>query len=206
MRYKFWYSFLPFFLFLFFLLLISPRFSEAKIGVGVGSGKIRVDEVLKAGTIYELPAINVINTGDETMNYEVTVTFLEGQKEIRPQVKWFDFSPATFSLGPGEIRSVKITLNLPLKTVPGDYFAYLEARPVVKNATGVSSVSIAAAAKLYFSVAPSNLGEAIYYKFISWWHLHEPWTNRGLVVVAILMVIIFVRKNLNFQITMKRPK
>ncbi len=41
----------------------------ARIGVGVGTGKITIDENLKPGIIYKLPPLTVVNTGDEASDY-----------------------------------------------------------------------------------------------------------------------------------------
>lgn len=167
-----------------------PNLSLAKIGVGVGTGKINVDEILHPGTIYKLPAITVINTGDETADYEVVVSHRETQPELKPSQKWISYSPDSFSLDAGEVQVVNVTLNLPVKTQPGDYFAFLEAHPVKKDHAGSSSVSVAAASKLYFSVEPTNLISGIYYKVISWWRLSAPWSNivSGLIVLTIIIV------------------
>jgi len=47
------------------LFIIFPYVGLANVGVGVGLGKIQIDELLKSGGIYKLPSIPVINTGDE---------------------------------------------------------------------------------------------------------------------------------------------
>lgn len=62
-----------------------PSIAEAKIGVGVGTGKIEVDEALKPGSLYRLPPISVINTGDVEGVYSLTITYHEQQEEIRPE-------------------------------------------------------------------------------------------------------------------------
>lgn len=127
-----------FIIFCLIVVLILPLAVFAKIGVGVGTGKIKVDEPVKPGSVYNLPSIAVFNTGDEAGDYEMGVAYHSGQPELRPDKEWFNFTPSSFYLEPNQSQSVAIRLTLPVKTQPGDYFAYLEARPVVKRASGTT--------------------------------------------------------------------
>ena len=120
------------FSFLSLALLFTPS-AQASIGVGVGTGRIQLEEELKPGILYQLPSISVINTGDEAGEYILDVSFRENQSEMRPNVDWFTYKPEKFSLEPGEGKIVEVTLTLPVKTVPGDYFAFLEARPIATS-------------------------------------------------------------------------
>jgi hypothetical protein len=185
------------------LVFLSPLASSGSIGVGVGIGKIQLDKPLRAGGIYSLPDLPVIDTGDESGDYLAEVQYLENIPEIRPAQEWFNFSPATFSLKPGEVQQVKVTLTIPLKTKPGDYFAYLEARPVAKHIQGQTSIGVAAAAKLYFTVEPSNLFQGLYYRFISLYGRYHPWDTIGLSVLAFLMLTRFIGKRFKFEIAKK---
>ena len=122
----------------------------AGVGVGVNLGKINIDEPLKPGGIYSFPVIGVINTGDEPGDYELAVTYHQDQPELRPAESWFNFSPASFRLEPGESQNVVIVLSLPVRMKPGNYFAYLEAHPVIESGPG-TTIGIAAATKAYFT-------------------------------------------------------
>ena len=184
------------------LMLASPAF--ANIGVGVGTGKIVVNDALKPGQIYILPSLTVLNTGDETSYYKVSITYHEQQPELMPPAEYFEFSPATFELAPGEAQVVDIRLNLPLKVEPGKYFAYLEASPTATTTSGGSSVGVAAAAKLYFEIAPANVFQAIFYKIASLWELYSPWTLRGTIFIALVVVILLLRKFLNINISLRK--
>ena len=131
--------------------LFFPSTALATIGVGIGTGKIQVNDKLKPGIIYQLPAVTVINNGDEPSDYEVAVAYNEKQTQLRPPMDWFIFSPQKFHLNPKKAQQVDIKLNLPVSGVtPGDYFAYLEARPVIVSKTGTTSINVAAASKLIF--------------------------------------------------------
>jgi hypothetical protein len=195
-----------FFILLFLLLglIIIPFQSFARLGVGVGTGKIVVDEDLKPGVVYELPPLNVLNTGDEKSQYSVTVTYHEGQSEKMPDENWFIFSPSSFELDPGEVQEVKINLNLPVRAEPGDYFAYLEAFPLTEAEEGNTQIGIAAAAKLYFTVIPGGVLEGIYYKILSLWKLYSPWSERIAIIVGILAAFLIFKKFFNIQVSTKK--
>ncbi len=179
---------------MFLLPLFIPKLVSARIGVGIGSGKIKVETKLKPGIMYELPPLTVINTGDEASDYEVSVTYHQNQPEMAPAEEWFKFSPRRFNLEPGEAQVVAIRVDLPIKTIPGNYFAYLEGHPIKSSQAGATTIGVAAAAKLYFTVLPANFITGVYYRAVSLWKMYQPWTN---IIAAILsfflIVFIFTR-------------
>ena len=175
--------------FLFSLGLILPSVSLAKLGVGVGLGKVDIDEELSPGGIYKLPTLPVLNTGDEDGEYQVSVTFREDQEEFRPDEGWFTFSPQSFPLKAGESQQVEISVTLPLNIRPGDYFAFLEASPKVSG-EGVS-VGVAAATKLNFTVKPANILQAIIERIRKLFENNAPasYVIAGIIVVAGLAIV-----------------
>lgn len=190
------------------LALILPMAVFARIGVGVGAGKIHINEALRAGGIYDLPAIPVLNTGDEPGEYEISVQYHEGQETrtdmgLRPAQDWFNFAPNSFHLEPGKVQSVKVALTLPPKTKPGNYFAYLEARPVKKSVAGQTSIGIAAATQLWFTVAPANFFQGIYYRLISLYSRYYPWDAAVLAAIFVAALLWFLSRKFNFQISKK---
>lgn len=70
-------------------VLFVPSLAFARLGVGVGTGKITVDEDLKAGSIYAVPPVTILNTGDEPSDYELLITYHSDQQEIWPDKEWF---------------------------------------------------------------------------------------------------------------------
>lgn len=196
-----------FFIYLFFIIiLIFPVIVFARVGVGIGTGKIQVDQPLKPGGIYDIPPLSVLNTGDELGDYGVTIEYNEKQPQLWPAREWFHFQPASFSLEPGQAQTVNIELSLPLKTEPGDYFAYLEAHPVKTAVPGVTSIGVAAAAKLYFTVAPANIWQAIYYRVKFIFDTYSPWSWVVLAVILAAIIILITRKYFSLQIGVKRKK
>ena len=189
---------------LFILSLAVPGIIFSKIGVGVGSGQIEVEEKLKPGMIYELPSIDVINTGDEEAEYGMAVAYHNDQPEKKPGQDWFVFTPSEFSLKPGEVRKVEMRLKLPLRTQPGDYFSYLEAHPVKTVEKGLTTIGIAAATKLYFTVEPANIFAAAYYKLITFWRVNAPWPDRVLKLSIAAALFVIFRKNFNLDIKLKK--
>ncbi len=195
--------------FLIVLLLsffLFPVVVLARIGVGVATGKIIINEKLKPGIIYNLPPLTVLNTGDVSSDYEVAITYFEKQPQLKPDNSWFIFSPQRFHLDPGKVQIVNIKLNLPVSVKPGDYFGFLEAHPIQKDKAGQTTIGIAAAAKLYFTIVPANIFYGIYYKISSFWQIYAPWPQRVLILLVIIVAIIFIRKFFNIQIGLKKPQ
>ncbi len=178
----------------------------AKIGVGVNTGKIQVDEKLKAGMIYKLPPITIINTGDEPAEYETSVAYHQDQPELRPKQDWFIFSPKKFHLEPGKAQLVEIKINLPIMIEPGNYFAYLEGHPLATAQKGTTTLGVAAAAKLYFTVVPANIFAGIYYKITSFWQVYSPWPQRAVLVIGLVIAYFLARKYLNINIGLRRAR
>lgn len=181
-------------------LCVFPISAKARIGVGVGTGKIQVTEKLKPGQIYVLPSITVLNTGDEVGIYSLNVEYHEAQPEFMPPEEWFSFSPNNFELEPGKAKVVEIRLDVPLKTTPGDYFAYLEASPNKKSVSGVTAVGVAAASKLYFTISPANMIEGVYYRAISLWNVYEPWTSRGAYLLGGVCALLLFKKYFRIEL------
>lgn len=191
------------------VLLLCPflffsKTALAKIGVGVGSGKIQIGDKLKPGEIYRLPSLNVLNTGDEDSDYEVSISYHNDMPQLRPKQDWFIFSPREFYLKPGEVKVVEITLNLPLKMEPGDYFSYIEAHPAKKTESGKTSIGVAAATKLYFTVIPASFLQGIYYKIVSFWKIYSPWTNRIAFSLVLIIAAFVFKRFFNFQVNLKK--
>jgi hypothetical protein len=186
------------------LFLAGAHRVAATLGVGVGTGKIVVDETLRPGQRYELPPLTVINTGDETAEYSVGIAYHQDQSELPPEVEWFEFSPKEFKLEPKGAQEIKITLDLPIKMTPGDYFAYLEGFPIMTETSGESSVNIAAAAKLYFKVEPANVFVGLYYKINGLWNATKPWSNIGIGLLLVGLAIKLFKKHFNFAIKLDK--
>lgn len=188
------------------LFLLLPQIVFAKIGVGVGTGKIVVQDKLKPGSIYELPSLTVFNTGDVKSEYTVDVAYHEKQPELRPGKSWFIFSPSKFTLEPGKAQEVKIKLNLPVRTEPGKYFAYLEGHPLAKSKDGNTTIGIAAAAKLYFTVVPGNIFEGLYYKLITFLKIYYPIPQIIFGLMVLTAIGFFIKQNVSINIGLKKKK
>lgn len=191
-------------LFLFILGLILPTTSLAKIGVGVGLGKVAIDEELTPGGIYKLPTLPVLNTGDEDGEYQVSITFREDQEEFRPEEGWFTFSPQSFPLKAGESQQVEVSMTLPLGVRPGEYFAFLEASPKVSG-EGVS-VGVAAATKLNFTVKPANILQAIIERIRKLFENNAPASYIFVGVIVAAGALIVGRRYIDLRIGLKKGK
>jgi len=189
--------------------LCLPVLALAKTGVGVRAGEIRIDQPLKPGLIYTLSSFSVVNTGNEPGEYEVSVEYHQDQEQrpdmgLRPDKEWFKFEPERFYLEPGEVQPVQVKLSLPVKGVkPGKYFVYLEGHPVKKDTSGRTSIGVAAATKLYFTIAPANALQGIYYRFISLCSRYHPWDTIILTLIFVALVLRFISRHFKFQIVKK---
>lgn len=176
----------------------------ARIGVGIGSGKIIVDKPMKPGFVYDLPPVPVINTGDENSDYGLAIEYLDGQPQLKPLLEWFEFTPSKFSLEPGKVQTVGIKLSLPVKLAPGDYFAYLEAHPIVpENKSGATRINVAAATKLYFTIEPANIWQGIYYRMLSIYTRNSTLIIIIFSVLAAGLVLLILKRFLSFDIKLK---
>ncbi len=184
-------------------VVVAPNLAESRIGVGIGTGKIEVTEVLMPGKTYDLPLLAVINTGDEVSDYGAGISYHEQQAEMMPPEAWFVFSPERFTLEPGQSQPVSITLNIPARAAPGNYFAYVEAPPIVSS-SGQTRVNVAAAAKLNFEVGISNLAIALYYKAVSVWGAYSPWTNRIAIVILAIGIVFAFKNFFRVQVNFKK--
>lgn len=170
-----------------FCVLLAPTFVFSKIGVGMGAGEIRVTEQIKPGGVYTLPSLRIFNTGDEVTTYGMNVAYHQDNPELRPEKEWFKFEPPTFTLNPGDSQEVLVTMFVPVKTEPGDYFAFVESGPVAENGPG-TSVGVAVATKLYFTVVYANLWQGITYRVAAFFATNAPWSW---VVLGITLLSIF---------------
>ncbi len=191
---------------LFLLAMLTglvPGTVWAQAGVGVNVGKIQVDEDLAPGGTYHLPSVGVINTGHDASDYSVSISYLADQEQLRPPEEWFSFSPAVFFLEPGETQTVAMRLDIPITARPGDYFALVQASPVVADAPGVV-IGVAAATKLSFTVRASNpfLASALwaYYRVSD----AAPYSYITAGLLVLLVLGYFGRRRFRIQIRVER--
>ncbi len=182
--------------------VMAPQLSYADRGVGVSSGNIIVHDKLAPGRTYNLPSISVINTGDEPGTYEVVLSYLEGQKERRIPEEWVQFDPQSFFLEAKESQPIGISVNIPLRASPADYFAFIEAHPVIE-ATG-TTVGVAAATRLFFTVRPANLASAVTNRVRSFFETYSPEGYIGLGVLGGIVILFVGRRFIRIRIGVER--
>ena len=185
--------------------LMIPSGISANLGVGVTTGKIEIDKPLKPGGLYTLPSLTVINTGDEAAEYGVSVEYKSDQPRMNPPKEWFIFTPSEFHLEPSQSQVIQVQANIPVKTVPGDYFAYLEGHPIRKsNSAGGATIGIAAASKLFFTIAPANIFQGIYYRFLFLITTNAPWSYVALAAVGMAIIVALFKRFFSFNIGIKK--
>ena len=187
------------------IVITLTNLTLATVGVGVGLGSIQVDETLKQGMKYNLPTLPVLNTGDVAGEYTVEVAYHKDQEELLPPKEWFTFTPETFTLEPGETQNVEMVLTLPIDdVVPGDYFAYIEGKPIQNLETGETSIGVAAATKLNFTVDPANIFEGIYYRALSLYNQNRPYSTALLVFIGALIPYFLFKKFFHLDLKVQK--
>jgi len=185
------------------LFVFFSQETLAKVGVGMGAGEVRVTEDIKPGGIYSLPALRVFNTGDETTTYGMNVAYHQDNPQLRPVKSWFTFIPATFTIEPGESQEVQITMFVPVKTEPGEYFAFLESGPVAEGGPG-TSVGVAVATKLYFTMVPSSIWEAVTYRISTFLVTYAPWSWAGLGIFVVGIIGFLFARFFSLNISLRK--
>lgn len=192
--------------FLLFAVVFYAHEARADIGVGVGLGKIEIEEPIKAGSIYRLPEIVVYNTGDQEANYAMHLTLNERQEELKPDPAWFRFEPSNFKLKPNESRVVTPIFAPPLSTPEGNYFGYLEAYPDATTEQGSAKIGVAAATKLSFKVVSSSLMQAIINRLKALYLKYSPITYLATAILVLIMLSLLLRKFIRFDIKITAGK
>ena len=176
----------------------AAHVARADRGVAVDLGKIQVTQKLAQGGTYRLPPFGVRNPGTETTGYRVSVGFIEGQSERRPEPAWFQFEPAEVSLAPGESRTIEATLRVPGGARPDAYYALLQAE-IVSNEEGFA-VGGAAAVQLWFTVRPTNFLEAWRLETEDFLGDNSPWVYVIPGVVIVLLLTFWLRRRFTFSV------
>ena len=177
---------------------------QAQLGVGIMPGIIRVDESLLPGGRYNLPSLQVLNTGNESSDYGVELASMAEQEELQPPADFIIASPTSFHLEPGANQVVSLSLDIPLKAKPGDYLAYIEAHPVATGGGGGMQIGIAAATKLYFTVKPANAFVAITNSIANFFTRNAPVSYIVPGVIVIGLLVFFLQRRIRIDIRIAR--
>ena len=179
--------------------LMQVAAADASTGVSIDVGSIAIRELLAPGGEYRLPPFGVRNPGSDPTSYVIVVSYVDGQKTLRPAQEWFSFSPATLTLEAGGSQAVNTTLQLPTGAEPGEYSALIGPQ-VVNEGTG-AQVGAGAGARLTFTVEPSSALDA----FLRWLFRYlgeRPWLWIGALLVVLAGVLAVLRRR--FRLTISR--
>ena len=177
---------------------------QAQLGVGIMPGIIHVDESLLPGGRYNLPSLQVVNTGNMSSDYRVEPASEAQQEELQPPADFIVLSPTSFHLEPGANQVVSLSLDIPLKAKPGDYLTYIEAHPVATGGGGGTQIGIVAATKLYFTIKPANVFVAITNSIANFFTRNAPvsYIVPGIVVLGLL--VFFLQRRIRIDIRIAR--
>ena len=174
--------------------------ARADKGVALDVGTVKVEKKLSRGGSYTLPPIGVRNPGDETTTYKMGIDFIEDQDGRRPKASWFSFNPQEFTLEPGATTRVRIELDIPPGARPDDYEALVVATIVSESDGEGTALGGAAAARLNFTVKPSNFFEAWLLRIQNWFQDNAPWSYIVPAVFVLLVALWFARRRFAFRI------
>ena len=186
------------------LLCLPVADIQAQSGVGIMPGVIRVDESLVPGGRYNLPSMQVLNTGNVSSDYGVELAYMAEQGELQPPADFIVLSPTSFHLEPGANQVVSLSLDIPLKAKPGDYLAYIEAHPVATSGGGGMQIGVAAATKLYFTVRPANVFVAITNSIANFFTRNAPGSYIALGIIVVGLMVFFLRRRIRIDIRVAR--
>ena len=186
------------------LLWLPGADVQAQSGVGIMPGIIRVDKPLLPGGRYDLPSLQVLNTGNESSDYGVELASMAEQEELQPPADFIIISPTSFHLEPGANQVVSLSLDIPVKAKPGDYLAYVEAHPVATGGGGGMQIGVAAATKLYFTVKPANVFVAVANSIANFFTRNSPGSYIVLGVIVLGLLLFFLRRRIRVDIRIAR--
>jgi len=177
---------------------------QAQLGVGIMPGIIQVDEPLLPGGRYDLPSLQVVNTGNVSSDYGVELASMAEQEGLQPPADFIVLSPTSFHLEPGASQVVLLSLDIPVKAKPGDYLAYVEAHPTATSGGGGMQIGVAAATKLYFTVKPANAFVAITNSIANFFTRNAPYSYIVPGVIVFGLLIFFLRRRIRVDIRIAR--
>ena len=186
------------------LLCLPAADILAQVGVGIMPGTVRVDEPLLPGGRYNLPSVQVLNTGNVSSDYGVELASMAEQEELQPPADFIVLSPTSFHLEPGANQLVSLSLDIPVRAKPGDYLAYIEAHPVATGAGGGMQIGVAAATKLYFTIKPANVFVAITNSIANFFTRNAPYSYIVPGVIVLGLLIFFLRRRIRIDIKIAR--
>lgn len=172
--------------------------AAADQGVAIDLGKVDVSQKLSRGGDYRLPDLGVRNPGTETTTYRMGVSHIDNQPGRKAPAAWFSFDPPQLTLDPGEARPVSVTLDIPAGARPDDYEALLKAE-IAPQSEG-TTVGAAAAARLKFTIKPSNILQAWQLEAETWLTNNQPWTILVPLAAVLTAFAWWVRRRFTFSV------
>lgn len=180
------------------IVFLLPSSARGDGGVAIDIGRVDVSEKLSRGGEYHLPSIGVRNPGTQVTTYRMGVTYIQDQAGRKAPASWFSFDPEEFTLAPGEARPVSVTLDIPAGARPDDYEALLKAE-IAPEGEG-TTIGAAAAARLKFTVKPSNILQAWQLEAETWFKDNQPWTVVLPLAALALGALWWMRRRFTFSV------
>jgi hypothetical protein len=185
------------------VLVLCSGIALAAVGVGTTTPQIVIDQDVRPGGIYRLPAIPVINTGTVRSEYKIFADRASQQSVHFADPAWITVLPETIVLEAGARGLVTPTMRVPLKARPGDYQALLVAQPIMPGADAATP-NIQVGTKVLFRIARSNLLMAVYWRIRSLFELWSPWPYLVLAALIALPATVLVIRRYRVSLAVTR--
>jgi len=159
------------------LLIAFPGPSQASVGVGVQGVPVRLGSVARPGGSYSLAPVYVVNTGSQDESISMRVQRLSHGPGRAVPPSWIHFTGGGIRLAARESARMPLELVVPASAKPGKYLSDVVVVGAAAIAVGKTNLSVAAAAKLEFTVGQGS-GQVL---VLPIW---TRWTLGGLLLVA----------------------
>ncbi len=167
------------------LLLAGSTASASDYAIGSDAKSITVDQAIHPGQTVKLPVFGIYNKGTKQASYEMAVVAVGKADAV--DSSWVDFSPRTFSLDPGAVTKVTVTVFVPSGARPGTYQALLAGSIVGTGGSNVN-MSVGIGPMLTIRVAQGWWLSAGWYAFAGFFERSAPWSYFGAIVACLAIV------------------
>jgi hypothetical protein len=168
------------------VLVSLPVAASASIGVGIQAGPVRLGSVAQPGRTYDLPPVYVVDTGTEPESVRLVVKRLSHGPGRDVPPSWIQVSGPDVKLTAHQSARIPVQLAVPSDARPGAYLSDVVAHGSAGLSAGQTSLAVAAATKLEFTVGDHPASPGLFAGFPG----SLAWAAAVLVLIAAAVLII----------------
>jgi hypothetical protein len=150
------------------LLAAAPAAADASVGVGVQAGPVRLAGAAHPGGTYALPPVYVVNTGTQPESVGIRIERISRGTGRSVPSAWIRVSALPPSLGHGQSARIPLSLVVPPRARPGQYFSDVVVTGSAALTVGGAHLGVAAATDLEFRIAPGAVPTHGWFAMPSW--------------------------------------